>query len=64
MNEKRYTKIYHKDSWGFWIFTRYSLYVQNESDGLTELLVDKATWSTYNVGDYYVKHEDKEKNII
>jgi len=61
MKNKHYMKIYHKDSWGFWIFTRHSLYVQDEEESLTELIVDKSTWSAYNVGDYYTKHEDKEK---
>ena len=46
-------KIYHKDSWGFWVFKRYSLYVEDELEGLTEILVDKHTWSQYDVGDYY-----------
>ena len=59
MNRKNNLKVYHKDSWGFWIFARYSLYVQDADDGLTELLVDKNTWSRYNIGDYYIKHEGK-----
>jgi hypothetical protein len=46
-------KIYHKDVWGFWIFKRYSLYVESPNEGLTEILVDKSTWEFYNVGDYY-----------
>lgn len=46
-------KIYHKDAWGFWIFKRYSLYVVDDLEGLTEILVDKTTWEFYNVGDYY-----------
>jgi hypothetical protein len=46
-------KIYHKDAWGFWFLKRYSFYVEDESEGLTEILVDKYTWMKYNVGDYY-----------
>lgn len=46
-------KIYHKDVWGFWIFKRYSFYVEDESEGLTEILVDKDTWSLHEVGDTY-----------
>jgi hypothetical protein len=46
-------KIYHKDVWGFWFFKRYSFYVEDESEGLTEILVDKNTWMRYNVGDFY-----------
>jgi hypothetical protein len=46
-------KIYHKDVWGFWIFKRYSFYVEDESESLTEILVDKKTWMWYNIGDKY-----------
>ena len=46
-------KIYHKDVWGFWFFKRYSLYVEDESEGLMEVMVDKYTWMQYDVGDYY-----------
>jgi hypothetical protein len=46
-------KIYHKDVWGFWFFKRYSFYVEDESEGLIEILVDKNTWLRYNVGDFY-----------
>jgi hypothetical protein len=47
-------KIYHKDVWGFWFLKRYSLYVEDEEQSLTEIPVDKDTWSMYNVGDIYV----------
>ena len=46
-------KIYHKDVWGFWIFKRYSLYLEAKNEALTEVLVDKTTWEFYNIGDYY-----------
>jgi hypothetical protein len=46
-------KIYHKDSWGFWIFKRYSLFIEDENEGLTEILVDKNTWTQLSVGDVY-----------
>jgi hypothetical protein len=46
-------KIYHKDKWGFWFFKRYSFYVEDGSEGLTEILVDKNTWERYNIGDFY-----------
>ena len=46
-------KIYHKDYWGFWFLKRYSLYVEDENESLTEILVDKETWEFYNVGDIY-----------
>lgn len=46
-------KIYYKESWGFWIFKRYSFYVQDEFEGLTEYIVDKNTWNRYNIGDTY-----------
>jgi hypothetical protein len=49
-------KIYHKESWGFWIFTRYSFYTEDEWGGLTEVLVDKDTWNRYNIGDKYEIH--------
>ena len=49
-------KIYHKDVWGFWIFKRYSFYVEDESEGLIKITVDKDTWSIYDVGDIYEKH--------
>lgn len=46
-------KIYHKNAWGFWIFKRYSLYIEDGLEGLQEVLVDKKTFELYNVGDYY-----------
>ena len=49
-------KIYHKDVWGFWFLKRYSFYVEDESEGLIEVLVDKHTWTQYAVGDIYEKY--------
>ena len=49
-------KIYHKDAWGFWIFKRYSLYVEDELEGLTEVLVTKDDWLKYKIGDLYEIH--------
>jgi hypothetical protein len=49
-------KIYHKDKWGFWIFTRYSFFLEDESEGLVEFTVNKNTWNNYNIGDYYEIH--------
>jgi hypothetical protein len=46
-------KIYFKETWGFWFFKRYSFYVQDEQEGLTEILVDKNTWQSYDIGDPY-----------
>jgi hypothetical protein len=46
-------KIYHKDAWGFWIFKRYSLFVEDENEGLTELMVNRETFNKYNIGDHY-----------
>lgn len=48
-------KIIHKDVWGFWIFKRYSVIVEDENEGLTELPVDKKTFDKYNIGDQYEK---------
>ena len=48
-------KIIHKDAWGFWIFTRYSMILEDENEGLTEVLVDKQTFNNYNIGDTYEK---------
>jgi hypothetical protein len=45
--------IYYKDVWGFWFLKRYSFYVEDESGGLTEILVDINTWVRYNIGDSY-----------
>jgi hypothetical protein len=47
-------KIYYKDVWGVWLFKRYCFYVEDESGGLTEIIVDKIVWNQYNVGDIYV----------
>lgn len=47
-------KIYHKDSWGFWIFRRFSLYVEDAEGNLTEVLVDRKTWNSSDAGDKYV----------
>ena len=46
-------KIYYKESWGFWIFKRYSFYVEDELEGLTEVLVSKDEWLKYKIGDTY-----------
>lgn len=46
-------KIIHKDVWGFWIFKRYSLIVEDENESLTEIIVDKETWMKYNIGNHY-----------
>ncbi len=56
-------KIYHKDVWGFWFFKRYSFYVEDESEGLTEILVDKYTCMRYNVGEYYEVPWTKSRRI-
>ena len=48
-------KIIHKDKCGFWIFVRYSMIVEDENEGLTEVIVDKKTFNIYNVGDNYEK---------
>lgn len=49
-------KIIHKDKWGFWIFTRYSFILEDENEGLTEIVVDKKKWQRFCVGDYYDAH--------
>jgi hypothetical protein len=46
-------KIYHKDVWGFWVFKRYSLYLEDGDGGLTEIVVDKKTFNKYTLGDVY-----------
>ena len=46
-------KIYYKEYWGFWIFKGYSFYVQDEQESLTEIIVDKSTWESYDIGDTY-----------
>jgi len=49
-------KIIHKDTCGFWIFkNRYSMIVEDENEGLTEIVVDKETFNKYNIGDTYEK---------
>jgi hypothetical protein len=48
-------KIIHKDKCGFWIFVRYSMIVEDENEGLTEVVVDKNTYMKYNIGDIYGK---------
>ena len=48
-------KIIHKDVCGFWIFKRYSMIVEDKNEGLTEVIVDKATYERYNIGDKYEK---------
>ena len=55
MNRKNSFKVYHKDTWGIWIFTKYVLYIEDTCESLTEVIVNKKTWDTYNVGDYYIK---------
>lgn len=55
MNRKNSFKVYHKDTWGVWIFTKYVLYIEDTCESLTEVIVNKKTWDTYNVGDYYIK---------
>jgi len=48
-------KIIHKDKCGFWIFVRYSMIVEDDDEGLTEVVVDKYTYMNYNIGDTYEK---------
>ena len=33
-------KIYYKESWAFWIFKRYSFYVEDDFEGVTEFIVE------------------------
>ena len=33
-------KIYYKELWAFWIFKRYSFYVEDEFQGVTEFIVE------------------------
>jgi hypothetical protein len=54
-------KIYHKDVWRFLFFKRYSFYVEDENQSLTEIEVDKNTWDLYNVGDVYEEFKLEEK---
>lgn len=49
-------KIIHKDKWGFWFFVRYSFYIEDDNEGITEIYVDKKTWQKFNVGDYFDTH--------
>ena len=46
-------KIYHKQKWGFLFFKRYSFFLEDESEGLIEVLVDEKTWNFYNIGDFF-----------
>ena len=48
-------KIIHKDECGFWIFKRYSFIIEDQDEGLTEVVVDKQTYDGYNIGDKYEK---------
>jgi len=45
-------RIIHKVKWGFWFFKRYSFYVEDKGEGITEVFVDKKTWENYGIGDY------------
>jgi hypothetical protein len=64
MSKKYYTRIFYKESWGFWIFKRYSFYIQDKDESITEVHVDKSTWGAYNIGDYYIRYEDKKSSRI
>ena len=49
-------KIIEKSFCGFWIFkNRHSMIVEDENEGLTEVVVDKLTFERYNIGDKYEK---------
>lgn len=48
-------KVIYKETWGFWIFKRYSMIIEDENESLTEIIVDKATFKKYNIGDEYEK---------
>ena len=49
-------KIVEKSFCGFWIFkNRYSMILEDENEGLTEIIVDKVTYDSYNIGDKYEK---------
>ena len=48
-------KVIHKDKCGFWILVRYSMIIEDENEGLTEVIVNKETFDNYNVGDKYEK---------
>jgi hypothetical protein len=45
-------RIIGKDKWGFWFFTRYSFYVEDKDEGITEVFVNRETWEDFGVGDY------------
>jgi hypothetical protein len=49
-------KIILKDKWGFWFFKRYSFYMEDESESITEVLVNKDIWEKFGVGDYFDTH--------
>lgn len=49
-------RIIHKDKWGFWFFIRYSFYMEDENEGITEYLVDRDIWNRFDVGDYFDTH--------
>lgn len=49
-------KIIHKDRVGFWFLVRYSFILEDEDEGLTEMVVNKQTWQRFDVGDYYDTH--------
>jgi hypothetical protein len=51
-----FMKIINKSNWGFWIFSRYSFILENDEEGLTEIVVNKKTFDKFNVGDYYDSH--------
>jgi len=46
------SQIIHKDKWGFWKFTKYFFYVEDDNGRITEVYVDKKTWTQFNIGDY------------
>jgi len=46
-------KIIQKDCWGFWIFKRYSFILEDEEEGLTEVVVPKYIWENSSVGNYF-----------
>ena len=51
-----FMKIIHKSNWGFWIFSRYSFILENEEEGLDEIVIDKKTWNNFEIGDFYDSH--------
>lgn len=46
-------KIIKKDCWGFWFFKRYSFYLEDEEESITELIVSKEEWDGFDVDDYF-----------